>query len=271
MLEVLFQPSTNFDILIAELSLLGYESFWESDEGLRAYIEDSLFEKKELIQLLAKYNHQWEFHLQSTEPDEWDVSKKDKFEPIIIANQCLIKGSNSSFKANVPHTLIVDAHLAFGSGHHPSTHLCLEAQLTIDFKGKNVIDIGCGTATLALLAEKLGAKFIDAIDNNPWAIEVAERNLILNQSTNIRLQALDTHTAKLNTPYDIILGNLNEAVLKTELQHFPALLKSNGYLLLSGFMQKDATWIHEIALANQLIEIKKFEKEDWIAKIYQKK
>ncbi len=270
-LEIRFASisSEQIDLLVAELSVQGYESFWEMPEELRAYIPEEIFSEKVLNTIVAKYALP-SYSIQSVDPQQWDLAQKDHQEFLVIEEQCLIRPPDFQAKRSYPYEILMEARLAFGSGQHDSTALCLAQQLAIEHQDKYVLDIGCGSAILSILAEQRGAKHVDAIDNNPWAIAVSQENLALNQCQKIHLQIADMSEAKLQSHYDLILANLNADVFRQEFSHYPAYLSGNGLILLSGFMEKDEAVIHTLAETSGLILQQRSQQNGWLALLYQR-
>lgn len=256
------------EVIIAELSVLGFNSFWESADGLRGYIDKDVFSEQKLIDLQNKYS--MNYFVQQVNSATWDVALDDRFENIEISEDCIVRSSASESTLH-HYQLIIDPKLAFGSGNHPSTKLCLQMQLEIDHTDKSIVDIGTGSGILSVMAEKRGAKHIDAFDNNPWAIEVMNETLQLNNSQCINAMVGEQDELELSNSYDLALGNLNASVLKEYLHDFISLIKQNGQILLSGYMVKDKETIHNIALNSGLYLIDEKEKDEWIAALFEKK
>lgn len=266
-LEILIQQldAEQIEMLVAELAQLGFDSFWESNEGLRGYIDDAALNRSEVDVLTKRYNVS--YSLQTVQSASWDVALSDRFEAIEISEDCIVRSSQTAASGHL-HQIIVDPKLAFGSGEHPSTWLCLKMQLEMDHAHKKVIDIGTGSGILAVMAEKLGAAHIDAFDNNPWAIEVMQETLQLNHSEKIKAMAGEQDELELHPPYDLALGNLNASVLKEYLPQFVELVKPQGEMLLSGYMKKDRDAIHQLALQCGLLLQKEMAKDEWVAVLY---
>jgi len=274
-IEVYFEPVDEnlTGLLVAELTLAGAESFWQDSDRLRAYFTPVSLDKNQIQNLADRYSaagHHLHYGIQQITSKSWDVAQDDSFEPIVIGNQCRVRGSKDKVADCYPYELVVNPSLSFGSGHHPSTSLCLAMQLEMDFQGKAVLDIGCGSGILSLLAEKLGAVKIDAIDNNPWATEVAGENFHLNNSRHINLQEADISSADIASTYPIVLANLNAPVLLCELPRIAASVEKGGELVISGYMEKDEQAIHALAHASAL-KLKKIQyKNQWIAALFEK-
>lgn len=247
--EVLWDaPEALHEILIAELGDIGFDTFWESPEGLRAYSSEApkveLLES--LIQQYASQDRPISYRVQSTHSKLWEPAQEGTFGNFCLLDTLYVCSPEDVLPQQYPIELKIKGALAFGDGRHPSTRLMLEAMLAFPFKQKKVLDIGTGTGILALVAEKMGAHRVDALDNNPWALEISRGNLHLNQSSRITLYPGYTHEVSLSPPYDCILANLNFEALAQELGYFSTLLQAGGHLFLGGFQQKDQNPIRQM-------------------------
>lgn len=258
------------EIIIAELSALGYDPFWQDNDGLRAYIDEEKLDKDSLLRIQKKYQNlsPMEFIVQTTVPNEWDRVKEQDPEKKVIADRITILEPDSSDEAKTEFSLRLNAQMAFGDGNHPSTALCLEMMLAIDFKNKAVVDVGTGSGILAIMAEKMGAASVLAFDNNPWSVEVSKEMMSLNNSEKIQVKHAEIEEvvfAKGN--YDIVLANLNMMVFNNEFARVAALVKKDGIILVSGIMVKDEDSLEAMAIDNKLSVLRSVSKSNWVAKI----
>ncbi|HAA15405.1 MAG TPA: hypothetical protein DCE41_28385, partial [Cytophagales bacterium] len=158
------------EVLIAELSLLGYESFWESDEGLRAYVPADLFDERALLPLSQQYGVA--FQKQAASVGEWSPAEEDQHPPIWLAEgKVYIRNQQQPPEPTAPISLVIESKLSFGSGHHPSTALCVDWIMQQAWSDQTVLDVGTGSGILALLADRHTQGTVEGFDNNPWAIE----------------------------------------------------------------------------------------------------
>lgn len=233
-------------LFLFELDLLGAETIWEEEDCIRAYLEETALPSEDVLsQLLSKYQQTLE--RQTVTPDNWEKAASDTISHIEINKNCMVRSSDFKPESYYLYDIIIHAHLSFGSGDHPSTLLCLEQMLSWDMKGKNVVDIGTGSGILAILAAKMGAKKVVAMDNNPWAVEVASANVMLNNLDNVVVEAGDVFNYTYSTGVDVALVNLNEQVIKSASFYLPPeMLNSEGKLLMSGFQEKDLRDIEKI-------------------------
>ena len=201
------------EILIALLSEIGYDSFADTEGDLKAYIPTSLFDKSSLETLLSEFpveNHSISYQKEEMEDKDWNEEwEKNFFQPIVIGERCVI---HSSFHKDIPkaeYRIMINPKMAFGTGHHETTSLILEELLEADLKGKRLLDMGCGTSILAILASMRGANPIMAIDIDDWCVDNSIENLKLNEIHSVRVMQGDASSLKDMEPFDIIIANIN--------------------------------------------------------------
>src|SRR5690606_38666275 len=169
------------EILIAELGFAGFESFVEHEEGVLAYIQKEEWNETILsdVQILTTSEFDIDFDFKEIEQINWNEEWEKNFSPIVVDNMCSVRAPFHE-KSNVEYDIVIEPKMSFGTGHHETTFMMIQHMLTMDFKGKSVLDMGCGTAVLAILAEKLGATKLTAIDIDNWcylnSLENVERN-----------------------------------------------------------------------------------------------
>ncbi len=270
--EVFFKDlnSLQKDVIPAVLSQIGFYSFWDEDNGFRAYVLSENFDKTKLDNALSDFSLNIQYSVQETSPEIWDLAQSDSFDPVLIQQKIWLGSLSDQPDKHVPYILHIDPKMAFGSGSHPSTLLCLELMLEIDFTDKHVVDAGTGTAVLAVLAAKMGARRIHAFDNNPWAIEVAKNTLIHNQVHNVDL--LQCGVDDVRQSFDIVLANLNYSVFE---QYFDSVLSlarnHNGIMILSGIMSKNKNDILNKAKNASLNIQRCIERYGWCAFVFERK
>ena len=254
------------EILIAELNEIGYESYDETDEGVNAYILEKFFDIDKVKNLQvnsipgSKITYDWEV----IKTQNWNEVWEKNFEPIIVEDQCVIRAPFHENTPKLKYEIIIEPKMSFGTGHHETTYLMLKTMLDLDFKDKNVLDMGCGTGVLAILASFMGAKEVTAIDIDEWAYNNAVENIEKNNCSNIKTFKGDASLLK-DQEFDIIIANINRNILLDDIQHYSKVLKSNGTLLLSGLYDKDLPLIKEETENNNLTYISFDEKRNWIA------
>ncbi len=255
------------EILIAELSEMSYDSFWEQEEGFEAYILAAEFEVDTLEQMLSKYKNmgQVSYTTSRIEEKNWNVEWESNFEPIVVDDQCLVRADFHKMDRKFPYEIVINPKMSFGTGHHATTYLMLSWQLEIDHTQNKVMDAGCGTGILAIMAHLKGANKILAFDNNEWAVDNSRENFELNDCPEIKMFSGTVEDVSEEEKFDIILANINRNVLLDEMHQYAARLKPNGTLLLSGFYNYDAPLIEEKAKVNGLDVRGQKERNDWMA------
>lgn len=262
------QPAT--DILMAELSELGFESFVEQEDGFAAYIQKQDWNEKILedVYLLKQPDFNIKYRMEEIAPENWNQAWESNFNPINIDNQVYIRAPFHE-KNSFPIDLLIEPKMSFGTGHHETTHLMVQHLLQIDLNHKEVLDMGCGTAVLAILAEKLGAVKVDAIDIDFWSYENSLENLERNHCQKISVYQGDA-TLLQQQQYDVIIANINRNILLQDMENYVKVLKNNGLLLLSGFYTEDIPYIEEKAKALHLQKITHTERNNWVGMRFEK-
>lgn len=226
------------DLLINELGQLGFDTFEETDFGFKAYIKSDEYNKAEIDEHLADYHKMFTFSYEVNliPQKNWNEVWESNFEPIQITDQIYIRATFHEPKSEVPFEIVIDPKMAFGTGHHQTTALILEWLLETDVQDKSVLDMGCGTAILGIMASKLGASAVDAIDYDPICYESAIENAGLNQITNITAFCGSKDVIP-DKDYDIILANINRNILLEQMDRYAEVLKPDGQLYISGFYE----------------------------------
>ncbi|QJW92030.1 50S ribosomal protein L11 methyltransferase [Spirosoma taeanense] len=260
------------DILTAELAELGFESFIETDEGLNAYITEPAFDETEIQKLVAKYADQTAiaYEVSSLEKRNWNAEWERDYESIEVANSVRVRASFHQPDARFRYDIVINPKMSFGTGHHETTAMMLEQQLSLDFTGKTVLDVGSGTGILAILAAKMGAQSVLAFDIEEWAVENARENAELNACPQVTVLQGTIADVDSSNRYDVILANINRNVLLAEIPAYVGLLNSAGYLLVSGFYEHDAADIQQKAIETGLTLIQDMAIREWTSLLFQK-
>ena len=254
------------DVLAEELGEIGFDSFVPSEEGLDAYIPESLFDEAKLKALLDDFPFEASisYNINQIESKNWNEEwEKNFFEPIVIGNDCVI---HSSFHKNVPqakYDIVIDPKMAFGTGHHETTSLVIGRLLTMELEGKTLLDMGCGTAVLAILAAMRGAKDILAIDIDTWCTENSQENIVINNIEGIEVK-LGGAELLAGLHFDIVIANINRNILLADMEQYANCLSSGGELYMSGFYKEDIALIEAEANRNGLKLIDFNEKNNWV-------
>lgn len=263
--EVIIPISNHADnlseILIAELSTLGFDGFLEESNQLKAYIAAIDFNQTELNSLLASY--QLTATIQTIDKQNWNIVWESNFSPMQVDQFVGVRASFHEPIQGVQHELIITPKMSFGTGHHGTTYSVMKLMEPIDFQGKKVFDFGTGTGILAILAEKLGAAKVVGVDNDPWCIENAEENVQVNGCTNIQIELADTIANKER--YDIVIANINRHILEANMLLFPQIIHSGGLLILSGLLLSDELDMIELCKKNGFKHEQTMAKDGWVA------
>ncbi len=248
------------DILMAELSENNYYAFEQNDNGLVAYTKEEDFDKVKLNAILpvdAIYKYS------IIEDRNWNEEWESQLEPVVINNFVGIRASFNKPIKNVGHEIIITPKMSFGTGHHATTFLMIGLMTKINFKNKKVLDFGTGTGVLAILAEKLGATSILAIDYDEWSINNALENIEANNCMWVITQKRNNIIGISSV--DIILANLNFNVLEENAESLSLLSDRGCILLASGFLLSDEKDIISVFVKNGFVKKQVTEKEGWLA------
>lgn len=261
------------DLLISELADLGFDTFEDTDAGFDAYVPSNLYNEDLLKDVLKANLTVSEFTFQKIEiqTQNWNAVWESNFEPIIIADQIYVRATFHPARQEFPYEIVIDPKMAFGTGHHQTTSLIMAMMLEEDFEDKKVLDMGCGTGILAILAEKLGAEKLDAIDYDHLCFESTIENTTLNDCSRIQAYC-GSKEAIPNISYDIILANINRNILLDQLDRYSEVLLPGGKLYLSGFYeQPDLDILKEKASSLDLVYQEHRVNKDWTAAKFIKK
>ncbi len=262
------------EILMAEIGEVGFDTFMETDDGFEAYVEKEKYDKELLQSIKEKYLQQTAlvFYQDRIEKQNWNEEWEKNYEPIIVDDRCLIRADFHKIEKKYPYEIIITPKMSFGTGHHQTTYLMIKNQLDIDHKNKRVMDAGCGTSILSVMAVKLGAREVEAFDIDEWSVSNGKENIEVNGCNNIVHQQLGKLSDfTFEGKFDIILANINKNVLLDEMELYKNLLQPNGLLLLSGFYTSDITDLLREANPLGLQEVRRDEKEAWAALLLQLK
>ncbi|HZJ36536.1 MAG TPA: 50S ribosomal protein L11 methyltransferase [Gillisia sp.] len=257
------QPAS--EILIAELSYAGFESFVENEEGVTAYVVSEEFDEEAFAGLHILQSEEFEITYTSQEIEKvnWNIEWEKNFNPIIIDDQCSVRAPFHE-KPETEFDIVIEPKMSFGTGHHATTHMMLQFILKNDWEGKTVLDMGCGTGVLAILAEMKGAKSVDAIDIDNWCYLNSMENVVRN---NCELISVYEGAAELleGKHYDMIIANINRNILLEDISKYSECLNPGGKLFLSGFYIEDIPVIEEECNLNGLKIEDELEQENWTA------
>jgi len=260
-----------YEILIAELAELGYDSFVENDDELLAYIAEDDFDKNILdgLDILNMDNFEVSFERTLVKDQNWNAKWEADYSPVMIENRVSIRAPFHE-KPDVEFDIEIMPKMSFGTAHHATTAQMIQLLLDKDVTGMEVLDMGSGTAVLAILASMKGAKHIDAIDNDEWAYNNAVENVERNHSDNITTELGDAALLKGRT-YDFIIANINRNILLADLEAYASSLKSGCELYMSGFYEEDIPKLEQEANKWGISFVSHMVKDDWVASKWIKK
>ena len=253
------------EILLAELGEKAFESFIETETGLSAYVQKDLWTEDILEDIFILGSDEFKITYSFEEIDQvnWNEEWEKNFEAIDVDGKCHVRAPFHA-KTEAEFDIVIEPKMSFGTGHHETTHMMIQHLLETDVAGKKTLDMGCGTAILAILAEMKGATPIDAIDIDNWcylnSIENAERN----NCKDITVYEGDA-ALLADKKYDVIIANINRNILLNDMKQYVDCLNANGTLFLSGFYTEDIPVINASCTDNGLTYVKKFERNNWVA------
>lgn len=256
------------EILVAELEDKAFESFMETEEGISAYVQKELWTEDILndVEILQNEGFQISYEIEEIEQVNWNEEWEKNFEPINVDGKCCVRAPFHD-KTDAAFDIVIEPKMSFGTGHHETTHMIIQHLLETDVTNMKTLDMGCGTAILAILAEMKGAKPIDAIDIDNWcylnSIENAERN----NCKHISVYEGDA-SLLVGKKYDLIIANINRNILLNDMQQYVDCLNPKGIILFSGFYTEDIPFIDKSCTSKGLTFVKKFERNNWVSLKY---
>jgi len=248
------------EVLIALLADAEYDGFEENDEELYTYIDELIFDEDELKNITDHY--QLRYTTEDIHKINWNQQWEANFEPVIVENICTIRADFHDLFITTPYEIIINPKMSFGTGHHATTQLMIEAMYPLHFEGKNVLDFGCGTGILGIFASQLGAASVLGIDHEDWACENAKENTARNDIHNIEIRQGSLEQAPAQ--YDIILANINRHILLHYMELLFDKLAQNGILLMSGVLKEDEDILKKSAAAVGFQLVKTERKGNWL-------
>jgi ribosomal protein L11 methyltransferase len=252
------------EIIMAEFAAIGYESFQETKTGFITHSESEIEDDK-LSEIIARYKEQSGVYytIESVEKVNWNKEWEKSYAPILVDGKCLVRASFHPPQPEIPIEIIINPKMSFGTGHHETTYLMMAAQLMIDHKHKTVLDAGCGTGILSILAGKLGASNVLAYDLDSWVIDNVQENLFINK-IDARVLLGTIQELALEDKFDIILANINKNILLTDIPYYVERLNNGGSLLMSGFYVEDLAEIEDLAMKYGLKKVNSSTKNSWV-------
>lgn len=266
------------DVLTALAGEIGFESFVETEgeQLLKAYIQEKLYEEESIQQMITEFplpDFNISYIAQEQEDKDWNEEwEKNFFQPIIIGERCVI---HSTFHKDIPkmeYDILINPQMAFGTGHHETTSLIVNRLLETELNGLSVLDMGCGTSILAILAAKRGATPVTAIDIDDWCVANSADNIQLNKVEGITVRLGDADILRTERPvFDLIIANINRNILTTDMDAYAGCMHTGSRIYLSGFYVDDIPTIQQSLSANDLTFIKHYENNRWAMVVAEKK
>jgi ribosomal protein L11 methyltransferase len=256
------------DILVARLSQLGFEGFEEEPGKLHAFIPETLYDVSAVEKIIAEIKGVADpfhtlFQTDYIEPRNWNEEWEKDFEPVVIGDFCAVRAHFRTPVPEVKYDLIITPKMSFGTGHHATTFMMISAMRDMDFRDRSVLDFGTGTGVLAILARKLGAGSVLAIDSDEWSIENANENKVLNDCPDIRIEQKDSLSG--TGRFDIILANINLRVILENMEFLRQHLNESGVFMGSGVLDSDEEKIRMRAAGAGFTLEKKMTKDNWMS------
>ncbi len=244
------------DILAALLADDGFESFVPEENGMTAYAPQGMFDADKLKSTVENFpleGYEITYSTELIEGEDWNAEwEKNYFQPIIVDDRCVI---HSTFHTDVPkaeYEILIDPKMAFGTGYHQTTCHMIRAILASDMQGKKVLDMGCGTAILAILAKKHGAGQVVAIDIDEFAYENALENIVINNTPDIEVRLGGADAIKTEDSFDFVIANINRNILLADMKYYAAAMHKGSEIFMSGFYSEDMDVLREEAARHGL-------------------
>ncbi len=263
-------PVDKMEMVSAELFTIGFEGVWEQDLGLDAYVPVGDYQAETLHDVLNFYEiSPDDIRVQNLDDINWNENWEKSYEAILVNDRCLIRAEFHPRPDSVEYDIVIQPKMSFGTGHHDSTRMIVELMLDMNFQKKKVLDAGCGTGVLAILAGMKGASPIDAIDNNPWSYENTQENAQRN-AIPMHIELTDIESFGGNG-YDVILSNITRNINHQNIPKYSRIIAPGGHLVMSGFFDHDFDFIHEQAIKHGFSLLNRVVSEKgWTALEYQR-
>jgi ribosomal protein L11 methyltransferase len=259
--------SNEREILLAKLSLIGFDGFVESDRLIQAYVKKEEFSGSlfnHLIDDLSKDGMHLQYRFHELVDQNWNEEWEKKFSPVIIKGKVLVRAPFHDAGGDLPCTLVIEPKMSFGTGHHHTTRLMIEAMMNYDLKGKRVLDMGCGTGILGIYASSKGAERVLGVDVDQWAYTNALENAERNKARAMEVRLGDVGILG-QEQFDMILANITRNILVRDIQEYTDHLCGGGVLIVSGILAEDVQYVLNAAYRSRLDHRSTSERSNWIS------
>ncbi|WP_276725526.1 50S ribosomal protein L11 methyltransferase [Capnocytophaga granulosa] len=258
------------EILMAELAEVGFDSFEDTPTGIKAYIPKDSWNEHILQDIYLLSNPEFTISYQITEIEQvnWNEEWEKNFSPIVVEDLCTVR-ANFHPVPNTRYDIVITPKMSFGTGHHETTYMMLQQLLPLSLEGSKVLDMGCGTGILAIMAALRGARDITAIDIDPWCVENATENVQQNDCSFITIKEGDVSLIA-GEQYNLILANINRNILLSDIPAYTQALLPQGLLLVSGFYEEDLPAIKEKCQEVGLTYLSHIERNRWVSAKFQR-
>lgn len=247
------------DLLIAALASFDAVGFEQTEKELIAYFEEENFKSYEVNELLKGFS----FQLSNVTEKNWNEAWEKDFQPVVVEDFCAVRAQFHAPFAGLPFEIVITPKMSFGTGHHATTYMMVGQMKDLAFNGRAVFDFGTGTGILAILAEKMGAAAVTAIDNDDWSINNARENMAINGCS--RIELLQSSVVPSDKTFDLILANINKNVILENLPALKAAGARGANILLSGLILEDEKEVVDAAARLSISLLRKREKNNWIS------
>ena len=266
-IKLKIEPKDPFsEIIMVELGDAGYDSFVETEYGLLAYIPANQYDEAVLKSVLDSVEGCTVTFEYNTSPDQdWNAAWEKEHQPVMVEDFCWIYAPFHSPNPQAEYNILIEPKMSFGTAHHPTTYMMLQLLNNELLAGKRVLDMGSGTAVLSIFAEKRGAAYVEAIDNDEWAYRNALENIGNNGCKHIHPLLGDAAMLTSDKRFDVVVANINRNILLRDMHCYTAVLAPGGTLLLSGFYEHDIPAIRAKAEASGLAFDHYESRQDWVA------
>jgi ribosomal protein L11 methyltransferase len=255
-------PEPGSEILMALLADIGFESFTQNENGLDAYVQSEL-DNENLVKELTFEEFSFTYTRTEIPKTNWNEEWEKNFTPVFVDDLVCVRAHFHNRVDHVKHDIVITPKMSFGTGHHDTTWLVCKTMFSLDFKNKSVLDMGCGTGILAILAKQLGATTLLGIDIDEWSIENSIENADINGCSEITFKKGDAILLPQQETFDVILANINKNILKQDLPNYFNCLNTGGDLLLSGFFTTDVDELSNLAQKTGFTLTESFSKNEW--------